>query len=520
MPRAILSVSHKHGIAEFAQGLADLGWEIVSTGGTATVLEEAGIAVKQASQVTGHPEIMGGRVKTLHPAIHAGLLARRDNQDDMAALRQHQYQPVDLVAVNLYPFRQAVACGADLAEAMEQLDIGGPCMLRAAAKNHAYVLAVVDPDDYPEVLDALRREAVESELRTKLARKVFAHTAAYDAAVADFLAGQGKVSGESPFPANLILDLEKVQNLRYGENPDQPAAHYAVGEEVADTGTTPKQLHGKDLSFNNLLDIDAASFALSPWGAGEGSVPACVVVKHTTPCGIALGESICDAYTRAHASDPVSAFGGVVAVNGALTAEAAARMAEIFLEVIIAPEFEPEALDILRAKRNLRLMEFAPHSGCVERLDFKRIHGGFLAQHRPRVDHPEDDWKVASDRVPGEEEWRDLRFAWRVVAAVKSNAIVYAANQQTLGIGAGQMSRVDSARIAVLKAEDQGFDLQGAVMASDAFFPFRDSVEEAAGAGVSAIIQPGGSVRDEEVVAAANEHDLAMVFTGRRVFRH
>lgn len=520
MPRAVLSVSEKSGIIDFGRALVELGWEIVSTGGTAKVLKGAGVPVSPVSQITEHPEIMGGRVKTLHPAVHAGLLARRDDQDDMQSLQQHGYSPIDLVAVNLYPFGDAVAAGALLAEAMEQVDIGGPTMLRAAAKNHAFVLAVVDPLDYAAVIEALRQGAVDSAMRTKLAAKVFAHTAAYDAAITEYLAGQGQGDPASTeaFPLHLNLSLRKVQDLRYGENPDQPAAFYADLPEQESSLAGLRQLHGKELSFNNLLDIDAALFAVSAWS--DAPEAACVIVKHTTPCGIALAPTVEDAFGRARESDPVSAFGGVVAFNRTLTAEAAESIADAFLEVLIAPAFEPAAISALSRRKNLRLIEQLLDPGVAGELDYKRVRGGFVVQHRLQMMFPETDWKIVTRREPSEEEWRDLRFAWRVVAAVKSNAIVLAREEQTVGIGAGQMSRVDSARIAVLKAEDQRFDRERVVMASDAFFPFRDGVDAAAKGGVTAIIQPGGSVRDEEVIAAAESHDIAMAFTGRRVFRH
>lgn len=538
MPRAILSVSDKRGLVEFAQGLAELGWELVSTGGTARALREAGLDVIGISEVTGHPEIMDGRVKTLHPAVHAGLLARRDVSGDMAALERHGYVPIDLVAVNLYPFAQAVAAGAAVPEAMEQVDIGGPAMLRAAAKNHAAVVAVVDPDDYPAVLDALRQGTVDAALRVHLARKVFAHTSAYDAAIAEYLAraagtapepggeepaeaAGGPESGkaaEGPFPERLALRLAKVQELRYGENPDQPAAFYADADAPRDSLPEFEQLHGKELSFNNLLDLDAALFGVSAWHGEDRA--ACVIIKHTTPCGVALGADAEDAYRRALASDPVSAFGGIVAFNTRVTAAAAEAMANTFLEVIAAPDFDPHALEVLKSRKNVRLIVAEPAPGSAAELDYKRVHGGIVVQHRMRMQFPETGWRVVTQRAPSEAEMEDLRFAWRVVAAVKSNAIVLAQQGRTVGIGAGQTSRVDSSRIAVLKAKDQGVDLNGAVLASDAFFPFRDGVDAAAAAGVGAIIQPGGSVRDAEVIEAANEHGMAMVFTGRRVFRH
>ena len=524
MPRAILSVSDKTGVVELARGLADRGWELVSTGGTARALREAGLAVRDVKEITGHPEMMDGRVKTLHPAVHAGILARPANAADDAALAEHGYTPVDLLAVNLYPFRETVAGGATLEEAMEKVDIGGPTMIRAAAKNHARVTVVVDPGDYSRVLEALDAGGPDGALRRELARKVFAHTAEYDAAVAAYLARPG-AGGERTdettdegFPDRLTLDLVRVQPLRYGENPDQPAAFYA--ETDAPDGSLPRleQLHGKELSFNNLIDVDAAIMGASAWSAGEGV--ACCIIKHTTPCGLALGADAADAYARALACDPVSAFGGIVALNVPVSAGAAEAMADHFLEVIVAPSFEPGARAILERKKNLRLIQVPVEPAPAGERDYKRVRGGLLVQSRMSMRFPEDAWSVATEREPTQAEWADLRFAWRAAAVVKSNAIVLAKDRRTVGIGAGQMSRVDSSRIAVLKALDQGVDLAGSVVASDAFFPFRDGVDAAAEAGALAIIQPGGSVRDAEVIEAANEHGVAMVFTGRRTFRH
>ncbi len=527
MSRAILSVSDKTGIEEFARGLAEMGYEIVSTGGTARTLRSAGLEVRGVGDVTGHPEMMQGRVKTLHPAVHAGLLARRDRPDDMAALAERGYEPIDVVAVNLYPFREAVAAGADLAEAMENVDIGGPTMLRAAAKNHAGVVVVVDPGDYGLVLDALRSGGADASLRRALALKVFEHTAEYDGAIAGYLgsltdqardaAGAG---GEdtSPWSDTIELRLRKVQELRYGENPDQPAAFYAEPDPPAGSLPRMRQLHGKELSFNNLIDIDAAVMAVSPWADEER--PACAVIKHTTPCGLARGETRLESFRRALAGDPVSAFGGIVAFNGSVDAVTAEALADLFLEVIVAPSFDDDAVEVLTRKKNVRLIELPVVRPPDDERDYKRVRGGLLVQQRLAMRFPEDAWKVATARAPTDAEWTDLRFAWRACATVKSNAIVFVQLERTVGIGAGQMSRVDASRIAVMKAHDQDVDLQGAVLASDAFFPFRDGVDAAADAGVSAIIQPGGSVRDEEVVAAADEHGMAMVFTGRRVFRH
>lgn len=520
MPRAILSVSDKTGIVEFARGLAELDWELVSTGGTARTLRSAGLDVVDVADVTGHPEMMDGRVKTLHPAVHAGILARSGHAADDTALAGQGYAHVDLVAVNLYPFREAVAAGAAMAEAMENVDIGGPTMLRAAAKNHERLVVVADPGDYARVLKALHGGGADGPLRRELARKVFAHTAAYDAAVTEYLS-RGELDGTattSPFGERLRLDLNLVQPLRYGENPDQPAAFYAEADAPAGSMPHLAQLHGKELSFNNLIDLDAAVTGASAWSAEDGAV--CCIVKHSTPCGVALADDAEEAYMRALSADPVSAFGGIVALNVPIGAAVAEAMAGHFLEVVVAPAFGDDARKILGRKKSLRLIELPVQPAGDDELDLKRVRGGLLVQHRMSMRFPETDWRVVTDRAPDEQESRDLRFAWRVAAMVKSNAIVLARDLRTVGIGAGQMSRVDSSRIAVMKALDRGVDLAGSVVASDAFFPFRDGVDAAAEAGARAIIQPGGSVRDDEVVGAANEHGVAMVFTGRRVFRH
>jgi phosphoribosylaminoimidazolecarboxamide formyltransferase / IMP cyclohydrolase len=523
MPTALISVSDKTGIAAFAQELAGLGWRIISTGGTARTLREAGVEVRDVGDVTGHPEMMAGRVKTLHPAVHAGILARRDRDDDAQALEKHGYQPIDLVVVNLYPFHEAAAADAPIAEAMEQVDIGGPTMLRSAAKNHAGVLVVVDPADYATVLDALRAGAVDPALRRQLAARVFRHTAAYDAAIASYFSRHAAsavgADGTDAFGVEHIrLDLARVQSLRYGENPDQAATFYGEADAPRDSLPFLRQLHGKELSFNNLLDVEAAATAAAAWADAKHA--ACVVIKHTTPCGVALAGDAAEAYRRALAGDPVSAFGGIVAFNRPVDADTAAELAGTFLEIIVAPDFEEDALATLRKKKNLRLIALPCTVPGPQELDFKRVRGGFLVQERMRMAFPEDQWKVVTKRAPDAAELDDLRFAWRVAANVKSNAIVLVRDARTLGIGAGQMSRVDASRIAVMKAHDQKVDLAAARLASDAFFPFRDGIDAAAQHGVSAVIQPGGSVRDDEVIAAADEHGIAMVFTARRVFRH
>jgi phosphoribosylaminoimidazolecarboxamide formyltransferase / IMP cyclohydrolase len=508
MPRALLSVSDKRGLVEFANGLTVLGWDLVSTGGTARALAEAGVPVTPVEALTGFPEMMDGRVKTLHPAVHGALLARRDVPEDLEALHRHGFGTIDLVAVNLYPFRATVAKpGVTFAEAIENIDIGGPSMLRSAAKNHAAVCVVVDPDDYSRVLDALRAGEVPAALRRELATKVFRHTSAYDGAIAAYLS-----AGEL-LPAELTLSLERRQALRYGENPQQAAAFYVTGEPG---GIAALQQHGgKELSFNNLLDADATLLALSPWRR----TTACVIIKHTTPCGLALGSTPAEAYTRALATDPVSAFGSVIGFSCEVDAEAAAAMQDLFIEAVIAPRYSPQALELLRTRKNLRVLQVPPERDAPG-LDFKRVHGGFLAQERFRFSADEAQWKSVTKRAPTPAELHDLRFAWAAVMSVKSNAILLARDGQAIGIGAGQMSRVDSSMLAVHKAHAAGHDPRGTVLASDAFFPFRDGVDEAAKAGVTAIIQPGGSVRDSETIAAADEHDLAMIFTGHRQFRH
>jgi phosphoribosylaminoimidazolecarboxamide formyltransferase / IMP cyclohydrolase len=569
--RALLSVSDKNGIVPFARGLVERGCELVSTGGTARALRDGGLRVTSVSEVTGHPEIMDGRVKTLHPAIHGPLLARRDVPADLEALDAHGYGLIDVVAVNLYPFRETVVRGdATLPEAMEQVDIGGPTMLRAAAKNHAWVWVVVDPSDYPRILEALDREGEEDEanaaLRRELAGKVFRHTAGYDAAIARYMAeemhrekgGDEAVPGRpAPPPPLVVGGWGRGEALRYGENPDQAAAFYTPEDHPGRGIAGLEQHHGKSLSYNNLLDLDGALLSLSPFALSPR--PAVCIVKHTTPCGLAVGESVEEAYQRALATDPVSAFGSVIAVNREVDGPAAQAMSELFVECVVAPGFTDEALETLKGKKNLRILTFPeipsashlPPEQVAEALaafeedagdDARRaarflaahgrdpdpfvprgIYGGLLIQTAPvppffGLDDP--DWEVVTRRSPTAEERRDLTFAWAAVYGVKSNAILLARGGATLGIGAGQMSRVDASRLAVQKAADAELDLAGCALASDAFFPFRDGVDAAAEAGVKAIIQPGGSVRDEEVIEAANEHEIAMIFTGRRLFRH
>ena len=512
MPRALLSVSDKTGLVDFARGLTELGWELVSTGGTAKALRDAGLAVLDVAEVTGFPEMMHGRVKTLHPAVHGALLARRDVPEHMQALEAHHIAPIDLVAVNLYPFRETVAKKNVTEElAIENIDIGGPSMLRSAAKNFDAVWVIADPSDYGRVLAAIKAHDDDRDLRKLLAGKVYAHTASYDAAIAAWFA----VQRNDKFPQTIVPAFERAQSLRYGENPGQAAAFYAERPGAGLAGL--QQRGGKELSFNNLLDLEGALLAVDPF-AGE---TACAIVKHTTPCGLAIGGSAIEAYRKALSCDPVSAFGSVIAFTVPVDDETANAVASLFVECIVAPEFSDGAVEILGRKKNLRvLVGRAVWGDGASTLDFKRVRGGVLVQERASTIVNPDEWKVVTQRQPTNDEYRNLVFAWKAVGSVKSNAIVLAQGGMTIGIGAGQMSRVDAAFLAVHKATLAGHDTKGAVLGSDAYFPFRDGVDQAADAGVSAIVQPGGSVRDPEVIAAADEKGLAMVFTGQRQFRH
>jgi phosphoribosylaminoimidazolecarboxamide formyltransferase/IMP cyclohydrolase len=508
--RALLSVSDKTGIVELARGLTQLGWEIVSTGGTSRALRDAGLSPRDVSDVTGFAEMLDGRVKTLHPAVHGALLARRDHPEHMEALAQQKIVPIDLVAVNLYPFRATAArSGVSPADVIEQIDIGGPSMLRSAAKNFDAVTVIVEPRDYGRVLAALQADDDDLDLRRALAEKAFAHTAAYDAAIASWFAQQR----DEKFPETVTLSTTRQQKLRYGENPDQAAAFYVdfPGAGLASL----VQRGGKELSFNNLLDLEGALHTVDPYTSEN----ACAIIKHTTPCGLAVGTSAIDAYRKALACDPVSAFGSVIAFTVPVDAATADAVSSLFIEVIVSPSFTDEAVEILGRKKNLRVLEgrasWTPHS-----LDYKRVRGGVLVQERPRTVIDDEGWKVMTTREPSAEERRDLLFVWRAVAAVKSNAIVLARDGATIGIGAGQMSRVDAAFLAVHKAQQQGHETKGAVLGSDAYFPFRDGIDQAADAGVTAIVQPGGSIRDAEVITAANDRGMAMIFTGYRQFRH
>ncbi|MDX1376022.1 MAG: bifunctional phosphoribosylaminoimidazolecarboxamide formyltransferase/IMP cyclohydrolase [Burkholderiales bacterium] len=514
--RALISVSDKAGIVEFARALADLGITILSTGGTATLLEKEGVAVTEVSAVTGFPEMLDGRVKTLHPKIHGGLLARRDLPAHMAALREAGIEPIDLVVVNLYPFQATVAdpeCRFE--DAVENIDIGGPSMLRAAAKNHAGVAVLVDPADYGRVLEELRAHGtVGDATRLELAKKVFAHTAAYDGAIANYLFALDGSGTRGEYPAVLSLQFHRLQTMRYGENPHQSAAFYRDARPVEGSLAGYRQMQGKALSYNNVADADAAWETVKCF-----SEPACVIIKHANPCGVAIADRPVSAYRKAFKTDPVSAFGGILAFNRALDRDTAEAIGEQFAEVVIAPRVEPQAREVLAAKQNLRVLE-VPMSHAVQAHDYKRVGGGLLVQGTDAGRVAREDIKVVSKKVPSDAQWADLLFAWRVAKYVKSNAIVFCGDGMTLGVGAGQMSRVDSARIASIKAQNAGLALTGSVVASDAFFPFRDGLDVVVDAGAIAVIQPGGSVRDAEVIAAADERGVAMVFTGMRHFRH
>ena len=513
LERALLSVSDKTGLVEFAAALHGLGVELLSTGGTAEVLATAGLPVKQVAEHTGFPEIMDGRVKTLHPRIHGGILGRRAIDDQVMAA--HGISPIDLVVVNLYPFAETAAqAGASEALAVENIDIGGPAMIRAAAKNHAEVLVVVDPADYPKVAEGLRTGAIDYAQRRRFAAKAFDHTADYDGAIADYF-GVDKPAA-SAFPEELSLGYRKLNDLRYGENPHQAAAFYRKGNPPSGTVAAATQLQGKELSYNNIADADAALQCVSTFAA-----PTCVIVKHANPCGVASGANLRQAYERAFATDPSSAFGGVIAFNRKLDGAALQTvLAQQFAEVIIAPAVAQDALRIAKSKPNLRLLNCGAFAGAGQFLEVKTVGGGLLVQTNDDREVDVDALKTVTAREPNDQERQDLLFAWKVAWFVKSNAIVYAKGERTLGVGAGQMSRVVSARIAAMKAADEGLNLAGSVMASDAFFPFRDGIDAAAEAGVTAVIQPGGSVRDDEVIAAADEHGLAMLCTGIRHFRH
>jgi phosphoribosylaminoimidazolecarboxamide formyltransferase/IMP cyclohydrolase len=521
--RALLSVSDKTGLVPFAKRLAALGVELLSTGGTHKALADAGLKVVQVGDYTQAPEILGGRVKTLHPRVHGGILYRRGLASDEADVKARDIPPIDLVVVNLYPFRQAVAAGKPFAECVEEIDIGGPTMVRSAAKNSAHVGVVVDPADYEKIAGELEAsKALSDATRFYLMKKAFAHTAAYDAAISEYLTSRETPEAQpSHFPAVLGAVYTKVQDLRYGENPHQAGAFYRAGQEPEEpTVAFAKVLQGKELSYNNLLDLEAALAAVK-----EFEVPACVIIKHNTPCGVALGATIAEAFARARACDPVSAFGGIVAVNRPVDHAASVELSTLFLECVIAPSYADDARAGLAVKKNLRLLE-APRLGeprekwkrrPEEARELRSITGGLLVMDRDLGSVRREDCKLMSKRAPTEQEWKDLLFAWKVVKHVKSNAIVFARNDQTTAIGGGQTSRVESVKIGVLKA---ALEVKGSSVASDAFFPFKDGVEAIIQAGATAIIQPGGSVRDAEVIEAANAAGVAMVATGMRHFRH
>ncbi len=532
--RALLSVSDKTGIVEFAQALAQRGVTLLSTGGTAALPTRHGLTVTPVDAITRFPEMLDGRVKTLHPAVHGGLLARRDSPDHMRALAGAGFETIDLLVVNLYPFRETLARpGASYEDVIENIDIGGPAMLRAGAKNHDGVAVVVDPSDYADLLAEMDAQAntLGWPTRQRLAKKVFAHTSAYDGAISNFLNALEPVdcdataagcmppapSSANAYPQVLSIQVQKVQDMRYGENPHQSAAFYKDVQAMTGTLANYTQLQGKELSYNNIADSDAA------WSCVRSfSAPACVIVKHANPCGVAVGADALNAYQKAFKTDPTSAFGGILAFNTELSAAAAQEVTKQFAEVIIAPSFHPDALQVFATKTNLRLLQLplGDDGAIASGRDVKRVSGGLLVQTPDRNTLSRDQLKVVTTLAPTPQQLDDLLFAWKVCTWVKSNAIVFCGNGMTLGVGAGQMSRIDSARIAGIKAQHAGLDLKGSAVASDAFFPFRDGLDAVADVGATCVIQPGGSVRDDEVIAAANERGIAMVFTGMRHFRH
>jgi phosphoribosylaminoimidazolecarboxamide formyltransferase/IMP cyclohydrolase len=515
--RALLSVSDKTGLIDFARALSAQGVELLSTGGTAKAIRDAGLPVKDVSEFTGFPEMLDGRVKTLHPKVHAGILAVRDNDAHVATMNEHGLGYIDLVCVNLYPFVQTVSKPHTLDDAIENIDIGGPAMVRSSAKNYKHVAIVTDPADYAGLIDEMKASggALGDATRFNLAKKAFTHTAQYDGHISNYLTSLNEAGERGAFGEKLTLQFSRAQTCRYGENPHQNGAFYVEANAPAGTIATSRQIQGKELSYNNIADTDAALECVKTFDAAS----ACVIVKHANPCGVAYGDNLLDAYNRAYQTDPESAFGGIIAFNGRLDGETAKTIVERqFVEVIIAPEVSPEASEAVAAKKNVRLLECGAWSGSVSQMDMKRVAGGLLVQDADILLHGE--LKVVTKRAPTPKEMEDLLFAWRIAKFVKSNAIVYAKDRMTIGVGAGQMSRVNSARIAGIKAEQASLVVPGSVMASDAFFPFRDGLDNAAAAGITAVIQPGGSMRDEEVIAAADEHGIAMVFTGVRHFRH
>jgi phosphoribosylaminoimidazolecarboxamide formyltransferase/IMP cyclohydrolase len=514
--RALVSVSDKTGITEFAKEIISFKVEILSTGGTAKTLKGQGLPIVDVSEYTGFPEMLDGRVKTLHPKIHGGLLGIRDNPDHVKKMQEFNIEPIDLVVVNLYPFETTIAKkDCPLEEAIENIDIGGPTMLRSAAKNYRFVTVIVDPADYAAVLKEIkeRNGEVSAETNFHLAKKVFQHTARYDGAISNYLSSLTPERKRMKFPETLNLQFYKLQGLRYGENPHQEAAFYREAEVKEPSAVNTLQLQGKELSFNNILDIDAAIDTVK-----EFDEAASIIIKHNNPCGVAVSKSILEAYDKAKACDPASAFGGIVVVNRPIDGKTAKAITSLFTEVVIAPDFSSDALEIFKTKKDLRLLKLSMDKGfSLSGFDLKKVAGGLLVQDRDLMTFDITKARVVTKRAPAHEELKALDFAWKVCKHVKSNAIVYAKEDQLIGVGAGQMSRVDSSKIAAFKAQ---FPLKGAVMASDAMFPFRDSVDAASEVGITAIIQPGGSVRDDEVIAAANEFGMAMLFTGVRHFKH
>ena len=513
--RALISVSDKTGILELSKALIDAGVEILSTGGTAKLLTENNLAVKEVSEHTGFPEMMDGRVKTLHPKIHGGILGRRGIDDEV--MRLNGIDPIDLVVVNLYPFEATIAKeDCSLEDAIENIDIGGPTMVRATAKNHEFVSIVVDPADYSRVIAEINAGGITKETRFDLAVKAFEHTSKYDGNIANYLGKINSDGSESNFPRTINMQFDKVQEMRYGENPHQQAAFYKETNPVEVSVAGATQIQGKELSYNNVADTDAALECVKSF-----EEPACVIVKHANPCGVAIADNTMGAYELAYKTDPTSAFGGIIAFNRPLEDDVAAEIIKRqFVEVIIAPSVTDAAKAVLSEKKNVRVLECGQWDKSVPSLDFKRINGGLLVQDRDLGMVGIEDLQVVTEKKPTEDQLRDLLFAWKVAKFVKSNAIVYVKNSMTIGVGAGQMSRVYSAKVAGIKAADENLEVAGSVMSSDAFFPFRDGIDAAHEAGITAVIQPGGSMRDDEVIAAANEHGMAMVFTSMRHFRH
>ena len=522
---ALLSVSDKNGIVPFAKALHEQGVKLISTGGTAKLLAENNLPVVQVSSLTQFPEMLDGRVKTLHPMVHGGLLARRDVPEHMAALKEHGIDTIDMLVINLYPFNETVAqTDCSFEDAVENIDIGGPAMLRAAAKNHQDVTVLISPEDYAPVLNEMKvnQNVVSYKTNLGLAKKVFAHTAQYDGAIANYLSALGADldhQKRSAYPETLHLAFEKLQEMRYGENPHQSAAFYRDIYSVDGALANYKQLQGKELSYNNIADADSAWECVKSFTSNAGSGAACVIIKHANPCGVAVGANPLEAYQKAFKTDPSSAFGGIIAFNVPCDGAAAEAISKQFVEVLIAPSFSAEAKAVFASKQNVRLLEISLGT-AFNTFDFKRVGGGLLVQSPDAKNVLESEMRVVSKRLPTPSEMHDMTFAWRVAKFVKSNAIVYCANGMTLGIGAGQMSRVDSARMASIKAENAGLSLKGSAVASDAFFPFRDGLDVVVDGGASCAIQPGGSMRDDEIITAANEHGIAMIFTGTRHFRH